>query len=62
MCTPNHYLNTYGNDNNFIKWLALKAFTTFNNATKIVIIFVFLYEIYFPLPHFYFNCNLKNPE
>ena len=33
-----------------------------SNATKIAIIFVSLYEIYFLLAHFYFKCNLKNPE
>ena len=60
-----HYLNTYANDNNFIKWIALIAFINYNersNAAKIVIIFVFLYEIYFLFAHFYFKCNLKNPE
>ena len=43
------------NDNNFIKWLALKAFTInkVSNATQIVTVFVFLY---------FYKCNLKNPE
>ena len=55
-----------GNDNKFIKCLALKACIIYNievaNATKIAIIFVFLYEIYFLLAHFYIKCNLTNPE
>ena len=52
------------NYNNFIKWLVLKAFikNEVSNATKIAIIFVFLYEIYFILVHIYFKCNLKNPK
>ena len=52
------------NDNNSLKWLAVKAciLNEANYATKIAIIFVFLYEIYFLLAHFYFKCNLKNPE
>ena len=39
-----------------------KAFITneVNNATKIAIFFVFLYEICFLLGHFYFKCNLQN--
>ena len=41
------------NDNNFIKWLVLKAFISneINNATKIAIIFILLYEISFLLAH-----------
>ena len=52
------------NDNNFIKWLVLKAFikNEVSNATKIAIIFVFLYEIYFLPVHIYCKFNLKNPE
>ena len=52
------------NDNNFIKCLAVKTFiiNEVDNATKIAIIFVFLYEIYFLLAHFQFKRNLKNPE
>ena len=44
------------NDNNFIKWLARKASTIneASNATKILITFIFLYEIYFLPGHFYF--------
>ena len=41
------------NDNNFIKWIVLKAFISneINNATKIAIIFILLYEISFLLAH-----------
>ena len=66
MCTS--FLNTYANDNNFIKRLALKAFiyvfiiNEIRNAKNIAIAFVFLYEIYFFHAHFYFKCNLKHPE
>ena len=51
------------NDNNFIKWLALKAFiiNKVSNATKIATIFVFCMKSIFLLAHFYFKCNLKNP-
>ena len=39
-------------NNNFIKWLALKALIKkVRNVTKIVIIIIFLYEIYFFLAH-----------
>ena len=53
------------NDSNFIKWLALKAFiiNEVSNYTKIAIIFFFFFhEIYFALAHFFFKCDLKNPE
>ena len=53
------------NDKNFIKWLTLKAFFIINkvsNDTKIAIIFIAIYKIYFLLAHFYFKCNLMNPE
>ena len=47
-----HDLSTFANDKNFIKWSALKAFTLIvnkiSNASKIAIIFVYLYERYFP--------------
>ena len=45
------------NDSNLIEWLALKAFiiNQVYNAIKFVIIFVFLYDIYFLLTHFYLN-------
>ena len=45
-------LSTFANDNNFIKWSALKAFrliiNKISNASKIAIIFVYLYERCFP--------------
>ena len=48
-----HDLSTFANDNNFIKWSALKAFrliiNKISNASKIAIIFVYLYERCFPL-------------
>ena len=52
------------NDNSFITWLTLKAFIIkeVSNAIKIVIVFLFLFEIYFLLAHVYFQCNLRNPE
>ena len=45
--------------NIFHKWLALKAFVIneVSNITKIASFFVFLYEIYFLLSHFYFKCK-----
>ena len=54
------YANTYAK---LYKVASGKAFIMYkvSNATKITIIFVFLYEIYFLLAHFYFKCNLKNP-
>ena len=61
-----HYLNTYASYNNFVKWLALKAFEIYNkrskNCCKNCYYFRFLYETYFLLAHFYFKCNLKYPE
>ena len=56
--------------NNFIKWLGLKVFIMngvrniapegkVSNATRIARFLVFLYETYFLLGHFYFECNLK---
>ena len=47
-----------------MKWPVLKALMIYkvSIATKIPIIFAFLYEIYFLLAYFYFKCNLKNPE
>ena len=41
------------NDNNFFKWLVLKACISneINNATNIAIIFILLYEISFLLAH-----------
>ena len=53
------------NDNNFIKWLALKTFKF--KEMKLAMLqklqtFVFFNEIYFLLARIYFKCNLKNPE
>ena len=41
--------------NNFIKWLALKAFII-NEVSIGNFFFIFQYESYFLLGHFYFNC------
>ena len=52
-------------DNRFIKLVLLSKVFIMNkvsNVTKITIIFVFLYEMYFLLAHFYFKCKVKNPE
>lgn len=51
-------------DNDFMKWLTLKAFiiSEVSNAIKIAIVFIFIFEIYFLLNHVYFHCNLRNPE
>ena len=49
-------------DNDFMKWLTLKAFIIngVSHAIKIAFFFfVFLNEMYFLLTHFYFKCNLN---
>ena len=50
--------------NNFMKWLPRKVFVIIkvHNATNIAVHFSLLYENWFFLAHFYFKCNLKNPE
>ena len=66
-----HYLNTYANDNNFIKCLALKAFIIYydirckqfyKSCNYDHYYYCYFCEIYFLLAYFYFECNLNNPE